>query len=46
MLIMHTLGRRFSSVKLGIQYGKYLQATASEDTSQDTFLPVSGSESP
>ena len=43
---MHTLGRSLSSVTLRIQHVNYLQPTASEDTSQDTFLPVSGSESP
>ena len=46
MLITHTLGSSFSGVKLQVQHVKYVQSTASEDTSQNTFLLVSGSESP
>ena len=46
MLITHTLGSSFSGVKLQVRHVKYVQSTASEDTSQNTFLLVSGSESP
>ena len=46
MLITHTLGSSFSGVKLQVRHVKYVQSTTSEDTSQDTFLLVSGSESP